>query len=208
MVSALCQRATARAAKRRVTFVTPRISRSYLFDWNRPSHEIKEQRYVLLKTINSTPEKVYDVVSEVAEYHNFIPYCTESFVNKRSSVNHKPLEAGLRVGFRQYDEKFLCDVMCYEEGTEYKVIANSISHNLFHLLCGQWTIIRHPKRPSATQVELSLRFKFKSRLYNSVSSIFAKSVTELVMKAFEKRVFDLQRIALARGVHRRSTLKN
>ncbi|KAH9201783.1 cyclase/dehydrase, partial [Zygosaccharomyces rouxii] len=142
------------------------------------------QRYVLLKSINSTPEKVYYVVSEVSEYQKFVPYCMESFVNKRDPIDDKPIEAGLRVGFRQYDEKFLCDVKCSKQDSQYKVVANSVSHNLFHLLYGEWTIKPHPQRRSSTQVELLLRFKFKSKLYDSVSSLFARSVTELVMKAF------------------------
>lgn len=178
------------------------------FDWSRLSSETKEQKYVLLRSINSTPEKVYNVVSEVSEYQNFIPYCVESFVNKRDPVNDKPTEAGLRVGFRQYDEKFSCDVECMKQNSQYKVVANSVSHNLFHLLYGEWTIKPHPRRRSSTQVELLLRFKFKSKLYNSISSIFAKSVTELVMKAFERRIFELQRASLMQDTNKRNTTKN
>lgn len=179
------------------------------FDWNGLSDESKEQRHILLKSINSTPEKVYSVVSEVSEYQNFIPYCVESFVNKRNAMDEKPIEAGLRIGFRQYDEKFLCDVVCSKQQTsQYKVIANSVSHNLFYLLYGEWNIRPHPQRRSSTQVELLLRFKFKSKLYNSVSSIFAKSVTELVMKAFERRVFELQKASSTQDLDKKNTIRN
>ncbi|GAV53025.1 hypothetical protein ZYGR_0AI03070 [Zygosaccharomyces rouxii] len=178
------------------------------FAWGGLSDEAKEQKFVLLRSINSTPEKVYNVVSEVSEYQNFIPYCMESFVNRRDPINDKPIEAGLRVGFRQYDEKFLCEVECVKQDSQYKVVTNSISHNLFHLLYGEWTIKPHPRRRSSTQVELLLRFKFKSKLYNSVSSMFAKSVTELVMKAFERRVFELQRASLMQDMDKRNTTKN
>lgn len=183
-------------------------SRRQFFDWNGLSSEAKEQKYVLLKSINSRPENVYQVVSEVSEYQNFIPYCVESFVNKREPIDGKPIEAGLRVGFRQYDEKFLCDIKCINQNSQYKVIANSLSHNLFHLLYGEWTIKAHPQRRSSTQVELLLRFKFKSKLYNSVSSIFAKSVTELVMKAFERRVFESQRASLIQNMDKKNAVEN
>lgn len=208
MQSALWQKAVVSAIKERIVYVNIFASRRCFFNFSKPPREMKEQKYTLLKTINSSPDKVYDVVSEVSKYQEFIPYCVESFVNKRCSANHKPIEAGLRVGFRQYDEKFTCEVVCQEVTPQYKVIANSISHNLFYLLYGEWTIVPHPKRPSSTQVELLLRFKFKSRLYNSVSSIFAKSVTEIIMKAFERRVFDLQRAALAQGLRRKQTPSN
>lgn len=184
------------------------IIRRTLFDWNIPQEKIKEQKYVLPKTINALPGEVYEVVSDVSKYQEFIPYCVESFVNKRKALDNTPIEAGLRVGFRQYDEKFVCKVSCNNgskgESEDYSVVADSISHNLFHLLYSKWTITPHPERPHSTQVTLLLRFKFKSRLYNSVSTIFAKSVTELVMKAFERRVFELRKLATTAG----ATTKN
>lgn len=155
-----------------------------------PKHE---QRYVLKRNINGTPSEVYDVVSEVSKYHEFIPYCEESFVNVRDESG-RPIEAGLRVGFKQYDEKFVCKVDCNEVSELIKsVSAESLSHNLFHVLYSKWTIKAHPGRSNFTEVELLLRYQFKSKLYNSVSSLFAKSVTELVMKAFDRRVFQIRK---------------
>ena len=137
------------------------------------------------------------MVSEVSKYHEFIPYCIESFVNERNQVDNRPTEAGLRVGFRQYDERYTCKIKCEEKANEEFIVqADSISHTLFQDLSTRWIIRAHPQRHNATQAELLLRFKFRSRLYNSVSSIFGKSVTELVMKAFEKRVFELRKRSL------------
>lgn len=157
----------------------------------------KPQNFTLTKTINATPSQVYDVVSEVSKYHEFIPYCIESFVNERNQVDNRPTEAGLRVGFRQYDERYTCKIKCEEKANEEFIVqADSISHTLLQDLSTRWIIRAHPQRHNATQAELLLRFKFRSRLYNSVSSIFGKSVTELVMKAFEKRVFELRKRSL------------
>lgn len=167
------------------------------FGWESKGDHIKEQKYVLFKTINAEPRQVYSVVSEIAKYQEFIPYCIESFVNNRNPNDGRPTEAGLRVGFRQYDEKFICQVTCQsnvdDDVNKFSVIAASISHNLFHVLYSKWTIKPHPTRPNASEVELVLRFKFKSMLYNSVSSIFAKSVTELVMKAFDRGVYAIKK---------------
>ncbi|PTN18239.1 ubiquinone-binding protein COQ10 [Saccharomyces cerevisiae] len=160
------------------------------------NHTIREQRYVLRKAINAPPSTVYAAVSEVAQYKEFIPYCVDSFVDKRNPVDNKPLIAGLRVGFKQYDEEFICNVTCKDTDHTYTVVAETISHNLFHLLISKWTIMPHPNRPNAAMVELLLRFKFKSRIYNSVSLIFAKTVTELVMNAFAKRAYHLVRLAM------------
>ncbi|SCW01509.1 LAFE_0E01222g1_1 [Lachancea fermentati] len=158
------------------------------------SHEGKEQKYVLTRTINAPALNVYDVISEVSKYHEFIPYCVESFVEKRNLKTGKPEEAGLRVGFQQYDERFLCKVNCVSNPKGIKtVVAESLTHGLFDVLYTKWTVERHPTRANASQVELLLKFQFKSRLYNSVASLFAKSVTQLVMKAFERRVFQVSK---------------
>lgn len=159
-----------------------------------PFQEVKVQRYILPKVINCSPKEVYDVVAEVSKYHEFIPYCEDSFVNVRDPVTTKPKVAGLKVGFKQYDEKFVCNIHCEVDGEDVHVVtAESISHHLFDVLNSKWTIRPHPTRKNASSVELRLKFKFKSRIYNSVSSLFAKSVTEIVMDALARRVYHLKK---------------
>lgn len=193
----ICLRKVARLNTSTVWLLPTCLHRRSLLGWSYPPNHDKPQKFVLTKTINAAPNEVYDVVSEISKYHEFIPYCSESFVNKRNPLDNRPTEAGLRVGFRQYDEKYTCDIKCQEDPLGvFTVYADSISHNLFQHLSTQWTIRSHPQRHNSTQAELLLKFKFRSRLYNSVSSIFGKSVTELVMKAFEKRVFELRKRSL------------
>ncbi|CAI4051137.1 hypothetical protein SKDZ_15G1460 [Saccharomyces kudriavzevii ZP591] len=180
----------------------------HFFGLGATNHVIREQRYVLRKTINTHPSTIYAAVSEVSEYKEFIPYCVDSFVDKRNPVDKKPVIAGLRVGFKQYDEEFICNVTCKEKvnGDDiYTVVAETVSHNLFHLLYSKWTIMPHPTRPNAAMVELLLRFKFKSRIYNSVSLLFAKTVTELVMNAFAKRAYHLVRLAMLKPTSKESS---
>ncbi|QHS76112.1 ubiquinone-binding protein COQ10 [Saccharomyces paradoxus] len=183
------------------------LKRSF-FGLSSTNHTIREQRYVLRKTINTPPSTVYAAVSEVAQYKEFIPYCVDSFVDKRNPVDNKPVIGGLRVGFKQYDEEFICNITCKDTANgndTYTVIAETVSHNLFHLLYSKWTIMPHPSRPNAAMVELLLRFKFKSRIYNSVSLIFAKTVTELVMNAFAKRAYHLVRLAMLKPSSKESS---
>ncbi|CCE64869.1 hypothetical protein TPHA_0J00460 [Tetrapisispora phaffii CBS 4417] len=150
----------------------------------------KEQTFVYKRKINSNTKLLYDVISNVKQYQEFIPYCKESFVNK-SDKNGLPSEAGLRVGFQKYDDKFTCNVLCEDKGANnYNIVTESISHNLFYFLYGKWTItpLRNNKQ---SDLELELKYKFRSPIYNAVSSIFAKSATSLVLHAFEKRVYEI-----------------
>lgn len=154
----------------------------------------KEQTFLLTKTINAPVTNVYSVICDISEYHRFIPYCNESFVNKRNPVTGLPTEAGLRVGFQHYDEKYVCQIHCQRDPSDHCIVqADSLTHSLFDVLLTKWTICPHPSKDGVTTAELLLKFKFKFSLYNNVASIFGKSVTQHVMKSFERRIFMLMK---------------
>lgn len=146
-----------------------------------------DQTYIITRQLTHPPELFYDVVSDVSRYKEFIPYCTDSFINTRDSKTNLPTIAGLRVGFQGFDEQFTCNLKC----SKNVIVAESITHSLFDKLYTKWTIIENSK--GTTSMVLELRFKFKSMIYNKVSSIFAKKVSELVIKGFDDRALALRR---------------
>ncbi|SCU80881.1 LADA_0B10022g1_1 [Lachancea dasiensis] len=159
----------------------------------------KEQVYLLSRTINAPVEDVYNVVADIAKYKEFIKFCTDSYVARHDPTSGRPTEAGLRVGFQSYDECFDCQISCQQDANKhYLVVANSLTHSLFHALQTKWVIMPHPSRIAVTQAELHLKFQFRRSLYNNVASIFGKSVTEHVMKSFERRIFMLRRQRLGK----------
>lgn len=50
-----------------------------------------------------TPEQVYDVVANVEEYKEFVPWCVRSVVLSRPGPNQ--MEAELEVGFQMFTER-------------------------------------------------------------------------------------------------------
>lgn len=172
------------------------INRRALFTLNLDEKKEKLraiQTYKLVRTIDAKPREIYEVVSQIDKYTDFIPYCIDSFIDKRDFITGNPTSAGLRIGFQSYDEKFVCNVNCqeFQEKQKFIVEAESVSHNLFKTCSTKWTIVPNPRKPNISQVELTLRFQFHSLLYNSVSSIFANNLTSLAMAAFEKRSVQL-----------------
>lgn len=151
--------------------------------------------YTLCKTINGvSPQRTFDIVSQIQQYQDYIPYCKESIVHERDNRTNWPTLASLRVGFRQYDEKFICKVECNKRhDNHYMIVADSISDHLFNGFICQWEIVSHPGRPNSSQIKLSLKFQFKSPLYNSVASLFARSLTSLALKSFHKRIIQYER---------------
>ncbi|CDR41236.1 CYFA0S06e04566g1_1 [Cyberlindnera fabianii] len=149
-----------------------------------------DQQHIVHRTLPHPPSLFYHVVSDVSQYSEFVPYCTRSFINVRDPTTNEPTEAGIRVGWRTFDEEFVCQLQCDPHKI---VIAESMTHSLFEHLYTKWTITPVEGRENSCSMELVLRYKFRSQLYNAVSAMFAESVSELVINAFDKRARELRR---------------
>ncbi|ODV66607.1 hypothetical protein HYPBUDRAFT_141206 [Hyphopichia burtonii NRRL Y-1933] len=144
--------------------------------------------------INATPEQMFEIVSDVSRYNEFVPFVEESFINKRDANTNLPSEAGLRVGWKQFDERFVCKLTCDDKIP--KVIAESITVSLFDNLYTEWIFRKIPtlnvNQESNCEIELILKYKFKNPLYNTISSIFQEQVTQIMLKAFTNRATQLK----------------
>lgn len=149
------------------------------------------QAYRLTRKVNVPPHLIFKVVSDVHKYEEFVPFVTRSFTNSRLDDN-LPTEAGLRVGWKQFDEKFTCKLSCIKD---QQVIAESITILLFDSLYNEWNFKEIKNRFTDeldTFVELILKYKFKNPVYNTVSSLFQSQVSETMIKAFEERALSLK----------------
>ena len=57
----------------------------------------------ILIALSVSPQQLFDVVADVDRYKEFLPFCTDSRVIKRSD---KELKAELAVGFRFLEERY------------------------------------------------------------------------------------------------------
>lgn len=138
------------------------------------------------------PQIIFQVVSDVSKYSQFVPFVTHSFINKYLSDTSLPTEAGLRVGWKQFDEKFNCRISCDQDR---QVIAESLTVLLFDILYNEWNFKEIKNRFTNeldTLVELKLKYKFANPVYNAVSSLFQKQVSETMITAFEERAMQLK----------------
>lgn len=147
--------------------------------------------YKVQRLVSCSPSDIFMIVTDIEKYKEFVPFVTDSFVNNRDAQG-LPLEAGLRVGWKLFDEKFVCALRC---DLNKSVMAESVSHALFDTLYTEWTF--QPKKNILTSdqdlclAELSLHYRFKNPLYNLISSAFSHLVTLIMIKAFEERVNQL-----------------
>lgn len=149
--------------------------------------------YRLSKRVAVPPSLLFQVVSDVARYREFVPFVTESFIDDRDEITELPTQGGFRVGWKEFDERFVCKLECTKDK---RVVAESLTTQLFHHLRNEWTFQPAPSRLSKelqTIVYFTLRFQFKNLLYNAVSSLFQDRVSQTMMEAFEKRAKELEK---------------
>ncbi|KAJ6484990.1 dehydrase and lipid transport-domain-containing protein [Mycena vitilis] len=159
------------------------------------------QTYREQKTLPYTRQQLYDVVSDVASYQHFIPFCSASRVLSSTDPNRVPilLDAELTVQFLAFKESYVSRVTCVPlESVE--AVASSTTP-LFKELTTTWRFQSinvqpglqriHPSNdatPTATTlVSLDLAFAFASPIHAAVSSSFFGQVSKLMVNAFEER---------------------
>ena len=127
----------------RTFFTISNIPSSSLSSSSSPSQTRKHYERRLLKY---TKEQLFDVVSNIKEYSEFVPWCKESKIissshdyqnNNNTNDNNKDqkLLADLVVGFGVFNEKYTSKVLLQRPD---KVIAISTETNLLDFLRTEW----------------------------------------------------------------------
>ncbi|KAG7663723.1 coq10 [[Candida] subhashii] len=146
----------------------------------------KPQEYQLSKILNGTPNQLYNIVSEVSQYQQFVPFVEESYISQRCTKN-TPTRAGLQVGWKDITERFECVLTCHENKS---VHSKSIQLDLFEDLETKW-VFNHIGN-NKCKVDFTLTYKFKNPIYDRISFMFAPQVSEIMIKAFEKRLIQIK----------------
>ncbi|ODV83814.1 hypothetical protein CANARDRAFT_29557 [[Candida] arabinofermentans NRRL YB-2248] len=166
-------------------FSTSRTATGPLFNSAVFNSNSELQCYTVQKKFQYPQEFVFQMIADVDRYHEFMPHCTSSFIRERDSEG-LPTVAGLRVGYLNYDEEFTCALNCVRPTT---INAKSVTLALFETLNTEWTV--EAIDDNHCKAVLNLRYQFKNELYNAVSALVAKKVSNFMTKAFEKRAYEL-----------------
>ncbi|WPG98970.1 Hypothetical protein R9X50_00177200 [Acrodontium crateriforme] len=206
---------------------TPRTAHQSVF--TALNHHYRQQRRTFLpsflsspQTLNASrtlpypPSTIYSIISDVASYSQFLPYCQESLVTKTSASapdgKTYPEEAKLTIGFNSdVSEQFWSRIYCVPDRvveaiggeTETALPAAEIKHHnprpafeqdptrnssVLSKLATRWTI---QPNGNMTEVNLAIEYQFANPMYAALSSAAAPMVADKMIEAFEKRVKDV-----------------
>lgn len=152
--------------------------RTFFSAFNQPDSKAYNER----RLIGYSPEQLYEVVSQVQHYHQFVPWCVGSNVLRRSPDNSY-LEAELQIGFQMISERYTSRVKLQAPHLVTSSVANSA---LFHHLESTWRLAPGPS-PHSTWLSFSVDFAFLNPLYANIAQLFFSEVVTRMMGAFEGR---------------------
>jgi coenzyme Q-binding protein COQ10 len=128
-----------------------------------------------------TQKQLFDVIADVDDYHEFVPWCRQSKV--LCWLNDHQYEADLEVGFQLFSEKYTSLVTVADP----TLVRSEATHSaIFDHLKFVWQLQPGPVANS-TWVSFSTDFKFKNQLYTHTAGLFFDQVVAKMIVAFDHR---------------------
>ena len=139
-------------------------------------------KYFVKKKLNYSNKQMFDLISDVAKYPEFLPWCKSTNIyNKSEDTFYSDME----IGFKLINEIFTSKVTLVEE---YKVFSEAIS-GPFKKMNNIWEI--NFISDNECEINLTIEFEFKSFiLQNIIGNLFEKASKKMIT-AFEERANDL-----------------
>ncbi len=135
-----------------------------------------------VKYINHKPKDLFNLVCDVKNYPEFLPWCLGARVKH---LNENNFNADLVVGFKIYREVFKSNICINKD--KYEIDVNYLDGPFEHLI-NKW---KFDKSGNGCNVNFLVEFTLNTKVLNSIlESFFNEAVLKMVI-AFEKRANEL-----------------
>ncbi|MDC0196256.1 type II toxin-antitoxin system RatA family toxin [Gammaproteobacteria bacterium] len=137
------------------------------------------------RNLPHTPEHMFNLVSDVEKYPEFLPWCVGVRVKEKTA---KRISADMMIGYKMFREKFSCKVnltfpdridVIYEDGP-------------FKYLNNHWIFMK--EKDGTCTVDFFVDFEFKATLLQKVIGVVFNEAVKIMVHAFEKRADTVYRL--------------
>lgn len=138
------------------------------------------------KHLPYTPDQMYDLVADVANYPKFLPWTAAARIRSTTDKgDHTEMLADLVVSFKVFREKFGSRVLLWP--ASYKIDTAYID-GPFKYLESTWTF---RAADGGCDVYFEVDFEFKNRLLQGAAGMFFNQAMQTIVRAFERRAAEL-----------------
>lgn len=134
------------------------------------------------KTLPYTPEQLFDLVSDVERYPEFLPWCLSCKITRREG---DVFYADLVIGYKMFREKFTSKVTLERpDSIHVEYLSGPMKY-----LSNRWRFI--PEKNGACTIDFHVVFEFRSAILQSLMGAFFHEIVRRMVGAFESRAAQL-----------------
>ncbi|MBT3552727.1 MAG: type II toxin-antitoxin system RatA family toxin [Rhodospirillaceae bacterium] len=133
-----------------------------------------------------SPEQMFDLVSDVEKYPEFLPWCVATRIRGREEgETGDTITADMVIGYKMFRERFTSKVILDRPGMRIDV---AYSEGPFRYLNNHWLFLEDG---DGTIVDFYVDFEFRSRLLQKLIGAVFNEAVKIMVHAFEKRALKI-----------------
>ena len=130
------------------------------------------------KPLPYAPEQMFNLVSDIEKYPEFLPWCVGTRVRSREG---NVLIADMVIGYKMFRERFTSRVELTRPGR----IDVSYYEGPFKYLNNHWIFMEQPD--GTCIVDFYVDFEFRSKLLQKMIGVVFEKAVQIMVSAFEER---------------------
>lgn len=134
------------------------------------------------KVLPFTQQQLYDLVSAVETYPEFLPWCVGARIKEKTDTR---ILADLVIGYKMFRERFTSRVTLDPDGPRIDV---EYMDGPFKYLNNHWIFKPHP---DGCEIDFYVDFEFKSTILQKTIGLLFNEAVHRMIAAFEQRAHDL-----------------
>ncbi len=133
-------------------------------------------------------QKLFDLVVDIESYPKFLPWCRAARILEKEE---KRVLAELIISFKHITESYVSEVTFKRPASHNDdgYIDVRLVRGPFENLENHWRFV--PVNENSTEVSLTLSFKFRSLILDSIIGLLFGKASQKMVNAFEKRAEEL-----------------
>lgn len=134
-----------------------------------------------------TPQEMYDLVADVANYPKFLPWNAAARIRSRKDMGDgsELMEADLIISFKVFREKFGSRVILWKDAQK---IDTEYLDGPFRHMRSNW---HFREAEGGCEIDFMVDFEFKNAILQGIIGVVFNEAMHRIVRAFERRAVEL-----------------